>query len=144
MGHESYAKSFLGIKITHNEMKKQYLKIHPEKADDGDSYKYYLEETPYLKFMDNLMKKHNLEYEEINPYDEDDHSELELCVYVWKQETEWMCGRNACGRYVESCSLLDLQKCITQKTDNLRSFMKEFDFDDDSHEIRIITVVIGQ
>ena len=92
--------------------------------------------------MDDLMKKHNLEYEEINDHDDDTLSELELCIYVWKQQTEGMWG-HTCGRHVESCTLLDIQQCLFQKTENLRSFVKEFDFDNNSHEIRIITVVIS-
>jgi hypothetical protein len=153
MGYEIEAKSFIGIKITLDEIKMaflKYIKEHPEgeceKKDDDydDDNAFYFSESKYHGFMKGLMKKYNLKFENINHYDGDRNDEIELCVYFWKQEPESMWGRaDYCRRYIVNSDFMKIQECFSKKRDDLTLFMNELSLDKESHRVQIFTIIVG-
>ena len=144
MGHASYSQSFLGIIITLEEIQKAYLKFLKRFSEEEYNEKYNdLEDSPYYTFVEDVIKKYNLEYAEIGFQSEDELSTIVLCVYVWQQETEWMWGRNACGRIPTTCNFTEIQECITKKSKNLREFMDEFGLNEESHKLQMCGLVVG-
>lgn len=147
MGHESYAQSFLGIRVSLDEIKKAYIKyIEQHPADEAYTKMYddecFLEDSRYYFFVKKVIKKHKLKYKEISFQSENRCDQIELCVFVWKQETDWMCGYNVCGRIASNCDFSKIQECITKKQENLKSFMDEFGLDEEIHKLQMCTLVI--
>ncbi len=143
MGHESYAQSFLGIIISLQDIRNVFEKWNLKETYDDCSDDYYLENSIYYDFVKKIIKKHKLGYEEISFQSEDGCHEIELCVFVWKQETEWMCGYNACGRIASNCDFVEIQECIEKKRENLKSFMQEFGLEKEIHKLQMCTLVYG-
>ena len=155
MGHEAYAQCFVGITVTLDEIQKAYAKYiehHSEEAKNdinSDNYflgrttdDYFLENSMYHHFVRDIVAKHTLDYQEINYQSEDEIDKIEVCVYVWKQQTEWMWGHNRWGRINKCCDFEDIQTCIDSKRDGLKSFMDEFGLDGDSHKLKMYSLIV--
>ncbi len=143
MGHESYAQAFLGIIVSLQEIKKAYGKSNEAASTEMCDDWCFLEDSLYYDFVKKVIKKHKLKYKEISFQSEDRCDEIELCVFVWKQETEWMWGYNACGRIASNCDFIEIQECIQKKRENLKSFMDEFGLEEETHKLQMCTLVIG-
>ena len=141
MGCETYAKTMLGITVSLKEIKKAYLKYiteFPEKAgkeEDGDMYNF--EESIYCDFLDALMVKYNLGYEEVNQFDK----KIKLCIFVWEQEPEIFWGRGGYMRNNIICNFSEIQECITKKKEDLHSFMNCFELSEETHKLEMITTL---
>ena len=142
MGHTSGALSYVGIVLTIKDLKKAFKEkvkeeVNEEDAEYQDSWFY---ESQYHDELLALVKKHNLQFTTINNYDEDDYSFVEICVYIWHQDSGYLWGYNACGQSSSYMNYGDFQNTIQQKQETLQLFMKDLDLDPVDYPLQMVTL----
>jgi hypothetical protein len=151
MGCETYAKTFFGIKMTLIEIKKLYFKYVSEgkfkPESDFDDETYGLEELVYGEFLEKYSEKFGVDWEEINGYEDDFYAkkkkknEKEVCIYIWMQEPDSLWGRGGSKKNVVESSYEDFQSDLESKKGNLKSFMTEFELDENLHKLNFFTTL---
>lgn len=121
------ASSYVGIRMTLDDIINICENTHTEITEDYS----------HREFMQDAVKKHNIKFEEVHI---DDNRNVEVCVYIWKQNVKLSQSWNDFRLEAENCDFIEIQECFAKKKGNLMSFMKEFGL---HKEVQMITMVSG-
>ncbi len=113
MDVEVHVSAFLGIKITMKELEKSYANFiseFPEKAcpetqftsDEEDEIIYNIEESVYYDFFEKFIQKYELCWTNFRKYDGFEELDVEICVYILKQDIAAVWSHGDCRGTTES------------------------------------------